>query len=641
MSRSTLPPPFSVAELQHRVRRASLAPPDASPDESAAYGARVRAYWTAERKASAVPPPGWIGPRDPELGELAVVPAPARVPRAILSKRPFSSIGKLYVQFEDGGQNHRATACAVGPNLIMTAAHCVVDKRGTPSPRPALHVLFDPQYDAAASPGTFAGVDIYYLDEYATVVDGAPYDFAFVRVEPLPAAVPPLALNFWEPAIGTALSLGYPFYKNGKFEFDHGERMWQSESQYKRRAIKQDSFLRAPNLFTGGASGGPWIDTAHGRVVSLNARGGDGVVEGPLLGGAAYVLWQAVTGLAMNWSQNTDCGKYPTSVLYCGTPNAVVAGVVGYVYGYQAESSSRVLNNALTGYGKHEARLASDGASLYVGINGYVLALAYNNFHRVQKLESMQVGGPTTVLWDPRGQLYAGATAQVCRIARGASEDVVSYNALDDVAGGDVNLAFDETNLYAGTGGQLTAIALADFESAARLWTTPITNASSDVVGVMCAHGRLYAGAGGIVCQVDPSTGAMTSRSLELGPITSGEVRFAAGPHTLYVGCGGTVVAFDGCATPCSIASGPLWKTALGSGGVVSVLHIGDFVYAGCNGMIYQLSAQTGALIDTIALTGGAAGEVRLASAEDGALLFAGCCGYAYSFVLAAGERPR
>lgn len=591
-----------------RVCRVSLVSAGASADQIAAHCARVREYWTPERKASAVPPPGWIGAQEPALG---AAPDPTRVPHSSLAIAPFSSVGKLFFQFEEGGQHHRASAFAVGSSLVMTAAHCVVDRRG-----PAINVLFDPQYDDGPSRGTYAGVGVYYLDDYATAADGAPFDFAFARIEPLPSGVPPLALDFREPTAGAARSLGYPIYKSGA-------QLWQSEAAYEQRTTQQYSYLRTRSLFTAGASGGPWLDTGTSGVVSLTARGGDGVITGPILGSAASVLWQAVAGTAVGWAQDTECGDHPTSVLYNGTPNAAVAGCNGYIYGYDAERSTQVLSNSLTGYGKNEARLASDGTYLYVGINGYVLALAYSKFSTVRKLAAMKVGGPTTLLW-AGSNLYAGATAQVCRIANGAAGGTLSYNTLTGLPGGDVDLATDGANLYAGTGGQVTAIALADFESESRLWTSPITSSRGDVVGVMYANGQLWAGAGGTVGRVDPSTGAVTPYDLGLG---GAEVRFAAGLRNIYAGCNGTVAAFD------DLANGPLWQTTLSAGaGVVNLLHISDCVVAGCNGVVYVLGGQSGALLDTIALPGGVSGEVRLDTAGGGALLFAGCAGHAYSF---------
>ena len=78
-----------------------------------------------------------------------------------------------------------------------------------------------------------------------------------------------------------------------------------------------------------------------------------------------------------------------------------------------------------------------------------------------------------------------------------------------------------------------------------------------------------------------------------------------------------------------------LWETSLpGCGyGVTSVLYQGGYLYAACNGRIYQLNPVTGQVVNSNPLPGFGTYEVRLAT--DGSNLYVGTNGYALSLSLA------
>ncbi|MGN6106398.1 MAG: trypsin-like serine peptidase, partial [Kofleriaceae bacterium] len=434
-------PVDEIASLRSRVRHHRLVPAGATPAQIAEHAARVRELWTPERRRAAIPPP--MPPaREMAAGEDAPedVTKPTRVPAKQLGTPPYSSVGKFLFQFEEGGMYHRGSGFAVGPNLVMTAAHCVVSLRDKRPPQPAINVLFEPQFDDGDSPlGSFAGVDVFYMLDYTHADGDVAFDFGFALVQPMPSGVPGLPLDFLEPSSGSVNALGYPIDKNGKFHFDQGERMWEQPSSYRQKTIKQSSFLRMPSMFTPGASGGPWIDSQSQQVVSLNStRSGEERIDGPILGSAAYVLYQTVSGAMVNWAVDTNCGNYVTSVLFSPTNNVAYTGVNGYAYGYDIANGTQGAYNRLTGYRHNELRFATDGTNLYVGTNGYLLALPLDNFDdELAQIGEMQVGGPTTVLWDAgTSSLYAGATAQVCRL----TGSQLSYNTLKGLQGGDVDL---------------------------------------------------------------------------------------------------------------------------------------------------------------------------------------------------------
>jgi V8-like Glu-specific endopeptidase len=116
----------------------------------------IRAYWTPERMAAAKPmvwTPTTTPKRDAEpvqpTGEPEVIPGYDPTQSAQASKvgsplvatvvadptqLPYRAVGKLY--FTSGQTNYSASACVIGPNTLLTAAHSLLYRTPVPPPPP-------------------------------------------------------------------------------------------------------------------------------------------------------------------------------------------------------------------------------------------------------------------------------------------------------------------------------------------------------------------------------------------------------------------------------------------------------------------------------------------------------------------------
>jgi hypothetical protein len=410
--------------------------------------------------------------------------------------------------------------------------------------------------------------------------------------------------------------------------FHDSESMWSSTATYEQRESRTRTWLRVRSQLTGGSSGGPWVD-GENNAVSLNSSsivsGKKTWIDGPVFSEAAQVLFESASGTAGMWAVNTECGDNPTSVLYVESQNVVCVGVNGYVYLYDPATGAQVNNNSLSHYGHNEIRFATDNQTLFIGINGYVIGLAFSQFGSIISYETMNNGGPTTLLYQPYGDvLFAGAGSQDCMIQGTGPQ----YNTLSGILGNVVGLATSGNWLYAGTGGQVTPISLLAFSQPGP-WVTTISSDNTAPVSVVTVDSELYAGTGGNVAQLlGMPDGENTSNSLNLG---DNEVRLAVGLHHVYAACNGTLAAF----ARNGIQNGPLWLVALdGDAGVTNLVLLESSILVGCAGIVYQVFAETGAILQSFSLGASATGEVRMSLGGDGSLLFAGCSGYAFCYQL-------
>ncbi|WP_193140467.1 serine protease [Meridianimarinicoccus sp. MJW13] len=112
----------------------------------------------------------------------------SRVMLSVQEQKNWQAIGRLNVT----GIGY-CTATAIGPDLILTAAHCVVDKRTGNSVRPdRVHFL------AGFRAGTFAahgqGREIVLMQGYNRSMRTVDRDIAFIRLAaPLPATITPIS----------------------------------------------------------------------------------------------------------------------------------------------------------------------------------------------------------------------------------------------------------------------------------------------------------------------------------------------------------------------------------------------------------------------------------------------------------------
>lgn len=263
--------------------------------------AAVRAYWTPERMANAVPAdvvrggPASTQQGKPSGGGTATwtngaVTWPATINITYTN-------GKVY--FTDSGVNYVCSGTAVNSanqSVVWTAGHCVHDGPGD------FHTnwSFVPAYNSGKSLGTWVAEQLYTTAGWA-----ASGDFG---VDLGAAVVPPNGSGTrLTGAIGFARTLGFsPSYTTGtghrldaygypaagKFT---GQKLWHCDSylQYVDTSSTPNT-MGIPCNMTGGSSGGAWLD-ASGNQVSVNSYtyySLKNVMFGPAQGSAAQQLLQ-------------------------------------------------------------------------------------------------------------------------------------------------------------------------------------------------------------------------------------------------------------------------------------------------------------------------------------------------------------
>lgn len=197
---------------------------------------------------------------------LPVATASAATPKAH-ETAPHPAIGSL--SSSSNPNDHGCSASIVGPNIIVTAAHCVHGER---------NVFFSPGYhDGQAPYGTWRGLATYVDDGWKTDNDingtegtgGSPYDFAFVVLEKrngknvAEATGSSLRLKIDAALPADVTVRGYPSAKDKPYSCDstasRNDQHWET--------------LQCLGI-PGGFSGGPW--TARGTTDVIGVIGGRG-----------------------------------------------------------------------------------------------------------------------------------------------------------------------------------------------------------------------------------------------------------------------------------------------------------------------------------------------------------------------------
>lgn len=227
--------------------------------------------------------PGSAGPSadgggdDAPVGDphAALTPVTAEEIRAA----PYRYVGRLV--FDEGGHRFRATAAFIGPNLLLTAAHNVIDATLGPVSRMAFYSAstaahpFQNRFDveAGAYLSTWGNnlVGASDGDDYAVLRTRQSYDGGF------------LSLAKGDPEVGEAFDiLAYS---------DVGEDDGRTQMFHKRMklgpvddgAFSSDPLDAGPGrAFTHGASGGVWLMDGA-AVFSVEVSGSHETENGPVL----------------------------------------------------------------------------------------------------------------------------------------------------------------------------------------------------------------------------------------------------------------------------------------------------------------------------------------------------------------------
>jgi V8-like Glu-specific endopeptidase len=265
-------------------------------------------YWTAERRARAIPVPlpkeevhegltaelpsadGETGTRDPhgssqdeeEEGQddklsLNTGGNPVGNPLAY----PYSACGILF--FTQGGNNYAGSAAVITPNMLLTAGHCVFGDGAW-----STNVAFYPSYPARAT------TDPAYMFSYSYVAAWSAwssdrnraYDYGMVWIDNSPGQTLGWLGLLWNADTSgrTWNAVGYPATPNPPFD---GNTMNEAAGTVESSATAGTIGLNNDNM-EHGSSGGPWITDWNGSdriyangLQSFHITDGDFTEYGP------------------------------------------------------------------------------------------------------------------------------------------------------------------------------------------------------------------------------------------------------------------------------------------------------------------------------------------------------------------------
>lgn len=204
---------------------------------------------------------------------------------------PYQSVGKMKMAWNPANPR-RGSGWVVAKRAYITAAHCVYkpEKGGW-----ILKAFFCPRFNVDCV-RWWPVSTVLTLQGFIDDQTNDRYDLAACIVaEEFTDSEPPLPFQFFTTNAAEYAALGYPGTPTTRHPFN-AKRMWQS---YGKFLSMNDGVVTAENDFTGGSSGGPWLDASSDMVVGLTSSRDDDpdTAHSPVFADGFRNLYNAVKDL--------------------------------------------------------------------------------------------------------------------------------------------------------------------------------------------------------------------------------------------------------------------------------------------------------------------------------------------------------
>ncbi|MEO8828729.1 DUF4157 domain-containing protein [Lapillicoccus sp.] len=306
------------------------------------------------------------------------------------------------------------------------------------------------------------------------------------------------------------------------------------------------------------------------------------------------------------------------------TGDRVLAAAYGAAF--ELDPHSGVIRHSLDLAKGYDAKVATDGKTLFVGCHGYVYGVSLDDWSKIRWTTPMKGAAYCMVnLLYANGRLFAGSNAYALELDPGTGA-VKNSTSVSRAVGPEVRLATDGSRLFVGCHGFAYGVQLSDWSTT---WTAAMPHATYSDVTVLSAGGLLFAGSNGSAVQLDPANGDRV-HDYTVTRAVDEPVTLATDGDTLAVGCNGYVTGIDlsdwSTAAYTTALSGIGWKP-------VTIRYANHVVYAGSNGYVHRLDATSGKVLNAVQIghTAGSGDYTEALALDERGRLFVGMHGYAYA----------
>ncbi len=351
--------------------------------------------------------------------------------------------------------------------------------------------------------------------------------------------------------------------------------------------------------------------------------------------------------LTTMWNRSlSSAGYHFVDVLVQG--GRYFAASTNLVYELDVITGAELSRLTVQDSGNHPVLMATDGQSLFVGAAGEVNAVALDDWSRLKWSTWLPgIGKEVVTVLATGGRLFAGSYGYAFELDPSSGAPLHSielpFPVRDPLGNYTTSLACDGQTLFVGCHGYVYGVALDNWNQAK--WEASV--AGYNRVDVLASNGMLFAGSLAHVYRLDPTSGAQIHTLALLDPedatLLDHSVRLATDGATLYCGAVGFAYAIA------STGDWSSWKWHVmlqGADrnvrfGVVDLAVQDGRLYAGNNGVVTEMTTDTGLVIDRKVLTSSFQTPfpdytTRVAPTGEGVLV--GVHGYAYRVLSLVGS---